>query len=204
MGLHITEPDLNAGRHTNWAVYEYGISAKWVELLKQIAPGVTRAAVIRDPAITAGTAQFAAIQAVAPFLKVDLTPLGLRDVGEIERNIAEFARGTNGGLIGAQPTVDATSASVSIGNLHSEILVVQSAQNWHRHRATGGMGIVLVHRKGASEPLSFSNILGEFEQTVHMPFAWSTTAKTAILRPVPLPPMSLTMRKSERQCSPCL
>ena len=60
---------------------------------------MTRAAVLRDPGATNGTAQFAAIQAVAPFLKVDLTPLGLSDVGEIERNIAQFARGKNGGLI---------------------------------------------------------------------------------------------------------
>ena len=75
------------------------MSGKWLELLKQMIPDMTRAAVLRDPGATSGTAQFAAIQAVAPFLKVDLIPLGLRDVGEIERNITEFARGTNSGLI---------------------------------------------------------------------------------------------------------
>jgi putative ABC transport system substrate-binding protein len=87
------------GNVTGFTNFEYGMSGKWLELVKQIMPDMTRAAVLRDPGATSGTAQFAAIQAVAPFLRVDLTPLGLRDVGEIERNIAEFARGTNGGLI---------------------------------------------------------------------------------------------------------
>jgi putative ABC transport system substrate-binding protein len=70
-----------------------------LELIKEVMPDITRAAVLRDPDATSGTAQFAAIQAVAPFLKVGLTPLGLRDVGEIERNLAEFARPSNCGLI---------------------------------------------------------------------------------------------------------
>jgi putative ABC transport system substrate-binding protein len=70
-----------------------------LELLKQIAPGVTRPAVLRDPAIASGIGQFAALQAVAPSLGVELTPLDVRDAGEVERGIATFARAPNGGLI---------------------------------------------------------------------------------------------------------
>jgi ABC-type uncharacterized transport system substrate-binding protein len=87
------------GNVTGFTNFEYGMSGKWLELVKQIMPDLMRASVLRDPGATSGTAQFAAIQAVAPFLKVDLTPLGLGDVGEIERDIAKFASGTNGGLI---------------------------------------------------------------------------------------------------------
>ena len=73
-------------------MFEYGMSGKWLELLKQIAPGVTRVAVLRDPTIGAGTSQFAAIQAVAPSLGVEVTPINVRDAGEIERAVAAFAR----------------------------------------------------------------------------------------------------------------
>jgi ABC-type uncharacterized transport system substrate-binding protein len=78
---------------------EFGISAKWLELLKEIAPHVTRAAVIRDPAIAAGVGQLGAIQSVAPSLGMELRPLGVRDAGEIERTITAFAHSPNGGLI---------------------------------------------------------------------------------------------------------
>jgi putative tryptophan/tyrosine transport system substrate-binding protein len=78
---------------------EFGISAKWLELLKEIAPHVTRAAVIRDPAIAGGTGQLGAIQSVAPSLGVELRPIGVRDAGEIERAVAAFARAADGGLI---------------------------------------------------------------------------------------------------------
>ena len=74
-------------------------SGKWLELLKEIAPGVTRAAVLRDPAITAGIGQFGAIQSVAPSLGVEVSPVNVRDAGEIERAVAAFARSPNGGLI---------------------------------------------------------------------------------------------------------
>ncbi len=84
---------------TGFMQFEYTLSAKWVELLKQIAPSVTRAAVIRDPAITAGVGQFAVIQSVAPSLGVDVSPINVRDASEIERTIAAFARTANGGLI---------------------------------------------------------------------------------------------------------
>ncbi len=87
------------GNATGFLTFEYGISAKWLELLKQIAPGVTRAAVIRDAAISAGIGQFASIQSVAPSFGVELTPVNVRDPPEIERAVAAFARGPNGGLI---------------------------------------------------------------------------------------------------------
>jgi putative ABC transport system substrate-binding protein len=72
------------GNATGFLMFEYGISGKWVELLKQIAPAVTRAAVIRDPAITSGIGQWSAIQAVAPSFGMELIPVGVRDAGEIE------------------------------------------------------------------------------------------------------------------------
>ena len=75
------------------------MSGKWLELLKEIAPGVTRVAVLRDPAITAGIGQFAAIQSVAPSVGVEVSPVNVRDAGEIERAVAAFARSSNGGLI---------------------------------------------------------------------------------------------------------
>ena len=87
------------GNTTGFLVYEYGASVKWLELLKQIAPGVTRVAVVRDPSLVSGTGQFAAIQAVAPSFGVELSPVDARDAGEIERAIATFARSPNGGLI---------------------------------------------------------------------------------------------------------
>ena len=87
-----------AAMRTGFLAFEYGISGKWLELLKQIAPGVTRVAVIRDPSHTAGTGQFGAIQAVAPSLGVEVSPVNVRDAGEIERAIAAFARSPNGGL----------------------------------------------------------------------------------------------------------
>ena len=87
------------GNTTGFTLFEYGLSGKWLELLKEIAPRVTRAAVLRDPAIPSGTGQFGAIQAVAPSFGVELTPVGVRGAGEIERGITAFARGSNGGLI---------------------------------------------------------------------------------------------------------
>jgi putative tryptophan/tyrosine transport system substrate-binding protein len=87
------------GNATGFLMFEYGISGKWVELLKQIAPAVTRAAVIRDPAITSGIGQWSAIQAVAPSFGMELIPVGVRDAGEIERGLTAFARRSNGGLI---------------------------------------------------------------------------------------------------------
>jgi len=87
------------GNATGFSIYEYGISGKWLELLKQIAPGVARAAVLRDPAIASGIGQFGAVQAVAPSYWVELNPIDVRDAGEIERAITAFAHAPNGGLI---------------------------------------------------------------------------------------------------------
>ncbi len=87
------------GNATGFTLFEYGLSGKWLELLKEIAPHMTRAAVLRDPTLAAGIGQFAAIQSVAPSLGVELTALNMRDPDEIERGIAAFAREPNGGLI---------------------------------------------------------------------------------------------------------
>ena len=92
----LARPDGNA---TGFMLYEYSLSGKWLELLKQIAPRVTRAAVIREQANAAGIAQFSAIQALAPSLGVQVSPVNVRNVNEIESGIATFARTANGGLI---------------------------------------------------------------------------------------------------------
>jgi putative ABC transport system substrate-binding protein len=87
------------GNTTGFTLFEYNTSAKWLELLKEIAPGVKRVAVIREAGTAAGTGQFAGVQAGAPGLGVELTPIGVRDVGEIERAVAAFSRSPNGGMI---------------------------------------------------------------------------------------------------------
>ena len=87
------------GNATGFMQFEYSLSGKWLELLKQIAPGMTRAAVLRDPALTAGIGQFAVIQSVAPSIGVEVSPINVRDAGEIERAVTAFARSSNGGLI---------------------------------------------------------------------------------------------------------
>jgi putative tryptophan/tyrosine transport system substrate-binding protein len=87
------------GNTTGFTLYEYNMSAKWLELLKEIAPGVKRVAVIREAGTAAGTGQFAGIQAGAPGLRLELSPIGVRDVGEMERAVTAFAHSANGGLI---------------------------------------------------------------------------------------------------------
>jgi ABC-type uncharacterized transport system substrate-binding protein len=87
------------GNATGFMIFEYSLSGKWLELLKQIAPGVTRAAVFRDPTQGGGTSQFAVIQAVAPSLRMEVTPVNMRDAGEIEHTIAAFAGSPHAGLI---------------------------------------------------------------------------------------------------------
>jgi putative ABC transport system substrate-binding protein len=87
------------GNATGFTNVEYGMSGKWLELLREIAPGVKRAAVLRDAALVGGTGQLSAIQSVAPSIDVELSPAGLGDAGEIERAITAFARSSNGGLI---------------------------------------------------------------------------------------------------------
>jgi putative ABC transport system substrate-binding protein len=102
------------GNATGFMTFEYGFSGKWLELLKQIAPQVTRAAVIRDPAISIGTAQFSAIQAVAPSLGVEVTPIGVHDIGVIERAVEAFARSPNGGLIMTAAALSAVTRDLII------------------------------------------------------------------------------------------
>jgi putative ABC transport system substrate-binding protein len=87
------------GNATGFMTIEYSVGGKWLELLKEIAPGVTRAAVLRDPTLGSGTSLFAAIQTAAPLLRVQVNPVNMRDAGEIERVVEAFARSPNGGLI---------------------------------------------------------------------------------------------------------
>ena len=87
------------GNVTGFMQFEYSLSAKWLELLKEIAPSVTRAAVLRDPTVSAGVGQFAVIQAVAPGIGIDVRPINLREATEIERGVMAFARTADGGLI---------------------------------------------------------------------------------------------------------
>jgi ABC-type uncharacterized transport system substrate-binding protein len=87
------------GNVTGFITFEYGTSGKWLELLKEIAPRVTRAAILRDPSLPVGIGQLGAIQSAAPSLKVETSPIDVRDAGEIERAIADFARAPDGGLI---------------------------------------------------------------------------------------------------------
>jgi putative ABC transport system substrate-binding protein len=108
------------GNATGFLLFEFSLNAKWMELLKQIAPGVTRAAVLRDPATTVGVGQFAVIQSVAPSLGVEVSPINLRDAGEIERGVATFARSSNGGLI--------VTAS-AVASVHRDLVVALAARH---------------------------------------------------------------------------
>jgi putative ABC transport system substrate-binding protein len=108
------------GNATGFLAFEYGISGKWVELLKQIAPAVTRAAIIRDPDISAGLGQFGAIQAAAPSFGVEVSPVNVRDASEIERAVTAFAGSRNGGLI--------VTAS-PLATVHRELIVTLAAQH---------------------------------------------------------------------------
>src|SRR5215471_14003608 len=109
------------GNITGFTLYEYSISGKWLELLKEIAPRVTRVAVLRDPTLASGGGQLGAIQSVAPSFGVELTPVNMRDAGVIERGITAFARPANGGLIVTGST---------LGTVHRDLIVALAA----RHR----------------------------------------------------------------------
>jgi len=97
--------------------FEYSLSAKCLELLKQIVPEVTRAGVLRDATITAGTGQFAVIQSVAPSVGIDVSPINVRDTSEIERGVVAFARLTNTGLI-------ATASAATV--FHRDLIIALS------------------------------------------------------------------------------
>ena len=101
--------------------FEYSLTAKWLELLKEVAPGLKRVAVLRDATITPGIGQFAVIQSVAPSLGVEVSPIGVRDVPEIERAVTAFARSGNGGLI-----VSGSALAV----VHRDPIIALAA--WHK------------------------------------------------------------------------
>jgi ABC-type uncharacterized transport system substrate-binding protein len=103
------------GNITGFSVFEYGISGKWLELLKEIALRVTQAAVLRDLALASGSGQLGAIQSVAPSLGVELRPIGVGDAGEIERAVAAFARSANGGLIVTGSTLTTVHRELIVG-----------------------------------------------------------------------------------------
>jgi putative ABC transport system substrate-binding protein len=123
------------GNATGFMTSEYSLSGKWLELLKQIAPSVTRAALLRDPTQGGGTAQFGVMQAMAPSLRIEVTPVNMRDAGEIERAVAAFARAPNGGLI-------VTSAAAA--TLHRDLIIRLAAQHklpavyWERFFVAAG------------------------------------------------------------------
>jgi putative tryptophan/tyrosine transport system substrate-binding protein len=123
------------GNITGFMLYEYDLAAKWLELLKEIAPGVTRAAVLRDSAITAGIGQFAVIQYVSRSVGVEVSPVDVRDLPEIERGVAAFARSANGGLI---------VAGSPLSLVHRERIIALAARHklpavyWERFFVTAG------------------------------------------------------------------
>jgi putative ABC transport system substrate-binding protein len=122
VGAGFVESLARPGRNvTGFLLFEYGISGKWLDLLKQIAPGVARAAVLRDPTIASGSGQLGAIQGAASAFGVELRPVDVRDAGEIERSVAAFAHASNGGLI-----VTASVAAV----VHRDLIIGLAA----RHR----------------------------------------------------------------------
>jgi putative ABC transport system substrate-binding protein len=123
------------GNATGFMIYEYGMGGKWLELLKEIAPNVTRVAVLRDPASPSQTAQFGAIRAMAPSVSVEVIPINVRDASEIERAVADFARSGNGGLI-------PTSSAVALR--YRDLIITLAARHklpaiyWERFFVTSG------------------------------------------------------------------
>ena len=122
---------------TGFTPFEYGIGGKWLELLKEIAPGVTRAAVFRDPSIATGIGLFGAIQSVASSLGVEVSALNVRDAGEIERAVAGFARSSGGGLI-------LTGSAFAV--VHRDLIITLSARHklptvysWRLYATSGGL-----------------------------------------------------------------
>src|SRR5499427_1070898 len=125
------------GNATGFVLFEYALAGKWVELLKQIAPTVTRVAVLRDAAFPAGIGQFAVTQSVAPSIGVDVSAINMRDAGQIEQDITKFARSPNGGLI-------LTPSALAV--FHQKLVVALAAQHklpavYHRRYfvASGGL-----------------------------------------------------------------
>jgi putative ABC transport system substrate-binding protein len=145
------------GNTTGFTQFEYTLAGKWPELLKQVAPAVTRAAVLRSPTTAAGIGQWAVIQAAAASIGMELTPIAVRDPDEIEREIGAFAQGANGGLIqvvGAQ------------ANIHRQLVIAQAARHrlpaiypYRFHVAAGGLnnaGLRATPNAFADTPLNWS------------------------------------------------
>jgi putative ABC transport system substrate-binding protein len=109
------------GNATGFTALEYGMSGKYLELLKQVAPFTRRVAVIRDPTLASGSGQLGAIQAVGPLLGIEVSPIDLRDGAEIERAVVEFARSPNGGLI-------VTSGGIGTGIRHRDLIIALAAR----------------------------------------------------------------------------
>jgi putative ABC transport system substrate-binding protein len=191
----LARPGRNATGFTN---FEYGISAKWMELLKQIAPGVTRVAVMRDPSMTSGTGQLAAIQAVAPSFRVELSPIDVRDAGEIENAISAFAGQPNGGLI-----VVANPSAI----LHRQMIIALAAKYrlpaiyWERYWVTGG-GLVSYGPNGMEpyrEAAGYVDRILKGEKPADLPvqaptrFELAINLKTAKALGLTVPPTMLTL-----------
>ena len=126
------------GNTTGFLLFEYGLAGKWPEMLKQIAPAVTRVAALRDPRQFNGGGQLGAIQAVAPFFRMEVTPIDVRTVGEIERAIAEFARESNSGLI---------VLGTTLANINRDAIIALAAQHrlpavYFRRRFVTGGGLI--------------------------------------------------------------
>jgi ABC-type uncharacterized transport system substrate-binding protein len=137
------------GNATGFMQFEYSLSGKWLELLKQVAPTVTRAAVLRDSALTSGIGQFAVIQSVAPAVGVDVIPVSVRDAGEIERAVAAFARTSNGGLV-------VTSSALTVR--HRDLIIALAARHklpavyYRRYYAASGGLISIAFLRARSRP----------------------------------------------------
>ena len=142
------------GNTTGFSAFEYSLSGKWLELLKELAPNVTRAAVLRDPSLAAGIGQFAAIQALAsPSLGVELIPIDARDPTEMERAITAFAREPNGGLIltGSQGVATHRNRIIALALQHR----LPNVHGFRYYPASGGLAsygpdIIDVHRRAAA------------------------------------------------------
>ncbi len=135
------------GNATGFAAREYGVSGKWLEVLKQVAPAVTRAGIIRNPAVPSGSGQFGAIQAVAPYLGIEVTPIDVRAVDEIERMVGALANFPNSGLV-----ITANGAAVA----HRSVIIALAARHklpavyWQRHFVEAG-GLVSYGEDGTDQ-----------------------------------------------------
>jgi hypothetical protein len=179
------------GNTTGFTTYDYAASAKWVELLKEIAPGVTRAAVLRDPTIASGIGQLGAVLAVAPSLGIESSPIGVRDAGEIERAVTAFAREPNGGLI-----VLASPLSI----VQRELIITLAAQ--HRLPAVYGLrffvidGGLISYGPDSVEPYRRGPVTLTASSRVRSP-------PTCQCRPRPSMNSSSTSRPPRRSVSTC-